>query len=215
MESVRVNADIEQTDEGDIKQCGPPDAKPSKAPWRRPEWRIQKRNGTQPSKSARKFQVFHQGDVGKAAQFLKNRCFYEDGLVAEQRSANRMQPSDERLPPLHPEVPIVKPAMKRTAQDHFVSGGSRQSTNVFVTQLRVTVMKTQQRPACCDGPGIHLSATRRLVARDQADDTASIQITESLGWTNGDHYPLSKLRRNSQTVHQIDDQIVIAPDRNN
>jgi hypothetical protein len=34
MEFVRVNADIEQTDEGDIKQCAPPDAKPPKAPWR-------------------------------------------------------------------------------------------------------------------------------------------------------------------------------------
>jgi hypothetical protein len=53
-----------------------------------------------------------------------------------------------------------------------------------------------------------------MVTGDKSDDTMPIQIAERLSGTNRHDHQLGKLRSYSQTAHQIDDEIVVSPDRN-
>src|SRR5580704_20583 len=83
------------------------------------------------------------------------------------------------------------------------------------TQLGISMVKANQRPAGFRGSNVHLPTPGGFVARDQTNCATTVQLVKRLSGLYRDHDPLGKFRADLQTVYQIDDEIIIIPDGNN
>jgi len=84
MERVGTYAEIEENYEQCIQKQSAQIAQAPKPSWRRPNRRVEQSDAPGATEASREFNVFHEGDVRKAAHLLKNIGFDEDRLVAEK-----------------------------------------------------------------------------------------------------------------------------------
>ena len=94
MERVGTDAEIEESDEQCIEKQSTHIAQAPEPSWRRPNWRVEQSDAPGATEASREFNVFHEGDVRKAAHLLKNIGFDEDRLVAEKWPCHRADASD-------------------------------------------------------------------------------------------------------------------------
>ena len=78
MERVGTDAEIEESDEQCIEKQSTQIAQASKPSWRRPNRRVEQGDAPGATETSREFNVFHEGDVRKAAHLFKNIGFDED-----------------------------------------------------------------------------------------------------------------------------------------
>lgn len=94
MERVGTYAEIEENDEKCIEKQSAQIAQAPEPSWRRPNWRVEQGDAPGATEASREFNVFHEGDVRKAADLLKYIGFDEDRLVAEKWPCHRADASD-------------------------------------------------------------------------------------------------------------------------
>ena len=173
MERVGTDAEIEENDEQRIKKQSAQIAQASEASRRRPNRRVEQGNAPHATEASREFDVLHEGNVREAAHVLKNIGFDEDRLVAEKWPRRCADAPHQPLPPLHPEVPVVKLPMERSTYYAISLGRDRQRGKVLWPQFGIRMMEAQQRGARFHSSGVHLCSTRGLVTNDEVNLTAS------------------------------------------
>jgi len=75
-------------------------------------------------------------------------------------------------------------------------------------------MKAQERSARFGCSGIHLSAARGFIAGNQSDNSLPVQLAKFFPGLNCRHHPLGNFWGYWQAVHQINDELIVIPGRN-
>src|SRR5271165_4755679 len=76
------------------------------------------------------------------------------------------------------------------------------------------MMKAQERSARFGCSGIHLSAARGFIAGNQSDNSLPVQLAKFFPGLNRRHHPLGNFWGYWQAVHQINDELIVIPGRN-
>jgi hypothetical protein len=166
MERAGTDAEIKENDEQSVVKQSAQVAQAPEASWRRPNRRIEQGDSPHATEASGEFDVLHEWDVREAAHLLENIGLDEDRLVAEKRPRRCADAPHQPLPPLHPEVPVVKLPMKRSAYYSVSLASGSQRGKVLWPQLGIRVMEAQQRAVRFHSSGVHLCSARGLVAND-------------------------------------------------
>jgi hypothetical protein len=213
MEPLRTHTDIEKSNQSCIDKQGARIAQAPEPPWRRPKRRIEQGDGTKPTKASGEVNIFHDRDVRETPQLAKNIGLHKERLIAEKWPCNLADAPQQSLPPCHPDTPIVESPMKRPSDYSLRAGSPHQRGKMLWPELGVGMMETEESGACDLRSGIHLRSPRRFLTNNEAYSTGSFQVSQALRWLHGRDNPFNGHMIDLQPVNQINNQSVIAPDR--
>jgi hypothetical protein len=104
--------------------------------------------------------------------------------------------------------------VKRSADDPVIPDDPHESFEMLNPQLGIRMVKAQERPARPPRACVQLRSARGLVTSNQSDFSPMPKLPELFGGLDGCNHPFRGRRLDRDTVHQAEDKIVIAPDRN-
>jgi hypothetical protein len=105
--------------------------------------------------------------------------------------------------------------MKRSSNYSLYAGGLHERGYMLGAELGVGMMEAEKRGACDLRSGIHLRSPRRFFTSNEPDLTSSLQVPQALRRSHCSDNPFNSRVIDLQAVNQINNQNVIAPNRDN
>jgi hypothetical protein len=116
------------------------------------------------------------------------------------------------LPPNHPKLPIIEPAVECSADNPVVPGNGDQSFKMLLPQLGIRMVKAQEGTACLFRTGVQLHPSRRGIASNQMDCTQISQFPHCFPGFDRNNNPFGSRRLDRHLAPELGGEVVITPD---